>query len=80
LLRLEASVFQAVGERVPPIEVVFADELGTWSWTTQSNAAGLNGQAGTFTVSGTLAGAFGKGPIVGRPSRRAPRPPGPARI
>jgi hypothetical protein len=43
---------------------VFADELGTWSWTTQSNDAGLNGQSGTFTVSGTLAGAFGNGPIV----------------
>lgn len=46
---------------------VFADELGTWSWTTQSNAAGLNGQSGSFTVSGTLAGAFGKGPIVADP-------------
>lgn len=48
---------------------VFADELGTWSWTTQSNAAGLNGKSGTFTVSGTLAGAFGKGPIVTDPAR-----------
>ncbi len=49
---------------------VFADELGTWSWITQSNAAGLNGQSGTFTVSGTLAGAFGKGPIVIDPVHR----------
>ena len=47
---------------------VFADEAGTWSWTTQSNAAGLDGQSGTFTVSGTLAGAFGKGPIVQDPA------------
>lgn len=47
---------------------VFADEAGTWSWTTQSNAAGLNGQSGTFTASGTLAGAFGKGPIVADPA------------
>lgn len=47
---------------------VFADEAGTWSWTTQSNAAGLNGRTGTFSVSGTLAGAFGKGPIVQDPA------------
>jgi hypothetical protein len=43
---------------------VFADELGTWSWITQSNVASLNGKTGSFAVSGTLAGAFGKGPIV----------------
>lgn len=48
---------------------VFADETGTWSWTSQSNAAGLNGQSGTFAVSGTLAGAFGKGAIVADPAR-----------
>lgn len=47
---------------------VFADEAGTWSWTTQSNAAGLNGRTGSFSVSGTLAGAFGKGPIVQDPA------------
>lgn len=47
---------------------VFADEAGTWSWTTQSNAAGLNGRTGTFAVSGTVAGAFGKGPIVQDPA------------
>lgn len=47
---------------------VFADEAGTWSWTTQSNAAGLNGRTGTFSVSGTLAGPFGKGPIVQDPA------------
>jgi hypothetical protein len=47
---------------------VFADEPGTWSWTTQSNAAGLDGQSGSFTVSGTLAGAFGKGPLVADPA------------
>src|SRR5215203_5844255 len=43
---------------------VFADEPGTWSWITQSNVASLNGKTGSFSVSGTLAGAFGKGPIV----------------
>jgi hypothetical protein len=43
---------------------VFADELGTWSWVTQSNVASLNGKTGSFAVSGTLAGAFGKGSIV----------------
>ena len=47
---------------------VFADETGAWSWTTQSNAAGLNGQSGSFTVSGTLPGAFGNGPIVADPT------------
>ncbi len=46
---------------------VFADELGTWSWITQSNVASLNGKTGSFSVSGTLAGAFGKGPIVTDP-------------
>lgn len=46
---------------------VFADEPGTWSWTTQSNVASLAGKSGGFTVSGTLAGAFGKGPIVADP-------------
>ena len=46
---------------------VFADETGTWSWSTRSNDAGLDGQTGSFTVAGTLAGAFGTGPIVAGP-------------
>jgi hypothetical protein len=48
---------------------VYADEPGTWRWTTTSNTAGLNGLSGTFSVSGTLAGAFGKGPVVENPAR-----------
>ena len=46
---------------------VYADEPGTWSWSTRSAVAGLNGQQGTFSVSGTLGGAFGKGPVVENP-------------
>lgn len=48
---------------------VFADETGTWRWTTTSNTAGLNALSGSFSVSGTLAGAFGAGPVVENPSR-----------
>jgi hypothetical protein len=47
---------------------VFADEVGTWRWTTSSNAPGLNALSGTFSCSGTLAGAFGRGPIVDNPT------------
>ncbi|HEX2644715.1 MAG TPA: DUF5060 domain-containing protein, partial [Thermoanaerobaculia bacterium] len=38
---------------------IFADEVGTWRWSTTSNTAGLQGQSGSFAVSGTLAGTFG---------------------
>ncbi len=48
---------------------VYASEPGTWSWSTRSAVAGLNGQRGTFAVSGTLPGVFGQGPVVENPSR-----------
>jgi hypothetical protein len=48
---------------------IFADEVGTWRWSTTSNTAGLQGQSGSFAVSGTLAGTFGKGPVVPNPAR-----------
>ncbi|RPH55405.1 DUF5060 domain-containing protein, partial [bacterium] len=48
---------------------VYADEIGTWRWTTTSNTAGLNAQSGSFTVSGTLPGVFGQGPVVENPAR-----------
>jgi hypothetical protein len=48
---------------------VYADEIGTWRWTTTSNTAGLNALSGTFYCSGTLAGVFGKGPVVENPAR-----------
>ncbi|HEX5759196.1 MAG TPA: DUF5060 domain-containing protein [Thermoanaerobaculia bacterium] len=43
---------------------VFADEIGTWTWTTTSDDPGLDGKAGSFECAGTLAGAFGEGPIA----------------
>jgi hypothetical protein len=48
---------------------VYADEAGTWNWTTTSNTAGLNAQSGSFTVSGTLPGTFAQGPVVENPAR-----------
>jgi hypothetical protein len=48
---------------------VYADEPGTWRWTTTSNTAGLQGQSGTFSCSGTLTGAFATGPVVDNPAR-----------
>jgi hypothetical protein len=48
---------------------VFADEPGSWSWTTASDTSGLDGQSGSFQVSGTLAGFFGRGPIEADPQR-----------
>jgi Domain of unknown function (DUF5060)/Putative collagen-binding domain of a collagenase len=48
---------------------VYADEIGTWKWTTTSNTAGLNALSGSFTVSGTLPGVFGQGPVVENPGR-----------
>jgi hypothetical protein len=46
---------------------VYADEIGTWTWSTASTVPGLV-QSGSFTCSGTLSGAFGKGPIVPNPA------------
>lgn len=48
---------------------VYADEIGTWRWTTTSNTAGLHNLSGTFNCSSTLAGVFGKGPVVDNPAR-----------
>jgi hypothetical protein len=48
---------------------VYADEVGTWQWTTTSNTAGLHGLSGSFSCSGTLPGVFGAGPVVENPSR-----------
>jgi hypothetical protein len=48
---------------------LFADEHGTWTWSTTSNRAELNGKSGSFLCSGTLPGAFGEGPIVVNPAR-----------
>lgn len=48
---------------------IFADQTGTWNWRTTSNNAGLNGKAGSFSVTGALVGAFGKGPIVENPAK-----------
>jgi hypothetical protein len=48
---------------------VYADETGTWRWTTTSNTAGLHAQSGTFSCSGALGGVFGAGPVVENPAR-----------
>lgn len=48
---------------------VFADETGTWTWRTTSNAAGLDDQSGSFACSGRLAGVFGQGPVIADPAR-----------
>jgi hypothetical protein len=48
---------------------LFADEHGTWTWSTTSNRAELNGKSGSFLCSGTLPGAFGEGPIAVDPAR-----------
>ncbi|HJX29262.1 MAG TPA: DUF5060 domain-containing protein [Thermoanaerobaculia bacterium] len=47
---------------------IYADEPGTWLWRTTSNNLGLNGKTGTFSCTGTLAGVFGKGPVVENPA------------
>jgi hypothetical protein len=47
---------------------IYADEFGTWSWTASSSDAGLNGQSGSFTVSGTLPGRWRHGGLVARPA------------
>lgn len=47
---------------------IYTDQAGTWSWATSSNVPGLNGRSGTVSVSGTLPGVFGKGPVVENPA------------
>src|SRR5689334_4446241 len=47
----------------------YTDEIGTWRWTTSSNVPGMNSFSGTVTVSGTLPGVFGQGPVVENPAR-----------
>lgn len=48
---------------------IYTDEIGTWRWSIISSVPGLNGRSGTVAVSGQLAGAFSKGPIVPNPTR-----------
>jgi hypothetical protein len=48
---------------------IFADEVGTWRWTTQSNQPSLHGKSGSFTCSGLLAGRFSAGPVEVDPDR-----------
>jgi hypothetical protein len=47
---------------------IYADQPGTWRYTTTSSVPGLGGLAGSFSCAGTLAGAFGSGPIVENPA------------
>ncbi|HET9299049.1 MAG TPA: DUF5060 domain-containing protein, partial [Candidatus Polarisedimenticolaceae bacterium] len=47
---------------------IYADEFGTWSWTSSSSDAGLQGKSGSFTVSGTLTGRWGHGGLTVRPA------------
>ncbi len=48
---------------------IFLDQTGTWTWTSSSATAGLNAQNGQIVCSGTLAGAFAKGPLTIRGGR-----------
>ena len=48
---------------------VSPDEPGTWTWSVTGNVPGLHPQSGSFAVTGTLAGFFGKGPIGASPDR-----------
>ncbi|HWM90724.1 MAG TPA: DUF5060 domain-containing protein [Thermoanaerobaculia bacterium] len=65
--------FDGDGEGGPAGDVfklrLFADEHGTWTWTTTSNRAELNGKSGSFLCSGTLPGVFADGPIVINPAQ-----------
>lgn len=42
---------------------VFADEEGTWRWTTTSNDASLHGKSGSFECAGMLSSFFAVGPL-----------------
>jgi hypothetical protein len=47
---------------------IYADEPGTWTWTSTSSDPGLHGRNGSFAVSGLLAGRWGRGALVARAS------------
>jgi hypothetical protein len=47
---------------------VYADQVGTWRFTTTSAVGGLGGAQGSIACSGVLPGVFGQGPIVENPS------------
>jgi hypothetical protein len=70
--RLLAGFFDGDGEGGAFGDVfrlrVYADEAGTWTWTTESPDPGLDGQSGSFTVGGTLPGRWGHGGLTVRPS------------
>lgn len=48
---------------------IFADEEGTWQWTTRSNEPSLHGKSGSFVCAGLLAGPFAAGPLEIDPER-----------
>jgi hypothetical protein len=48
---------------------LYLDRAGTWSWTASSSDPGMHGASGQVACSGTLPGAFSKGPIVPRGGR-----------
>ncbi|HET9300089.1 MAG TPA: DUF5060 domain-containing protein [Candidatus Polarisedimenticolaceae bacterium] len=49
---------------------IYADEPGTWTWTSTSSDPGLLARTGSFEVAGTLPGRWGRGALVVRPSVR----------
>lgn len=49
---------------------IFADEEGTWRWTTRSNETSLHGKSGSFVCAGLLAGPFAAGPVEIDPEHR----------
>jgi hypothetical protein len=49
---------------------IFADEEGTWRWTTRSGEPSLHGKSGSFVCAGLLAGVFSAGPLEIDPEHR----------
>ncbi len=47
---------------------IYADEPGTWAWTSTSSDPGLHARSGSFQVTGTLAGRWGRGALMARAS------------
>ena len=47
---------------------IYTHELGTWSWVSSSSDPGLHARSGSFVVSGTLPGRWGRGALVARAS------------